>query len=312
MREAVRSRGIAGAGQMKFYARIAGTLLSLIAILVVGTTVYRSFDGIRHSLSSGLFLSTVFGSILAYAALLQLVGLAWHRLLTAADGPSLSTMQALVICGRTQIYKYLPSNVLHMVGRYGFAKKAGASNKALAFAQIGELLTIVSAASVLAIAFAKSTLVRALSLYGYNSQLVGALIAVVGIAALVIGIVLTARLKTAKISYRMLSALAVAFVIYVLFFLGAGLLLTALCRSFIGAVGISELIGIGTTAWLVGFVVPGAPGGLGVREALLIAGLSTAGLSVSDATAVALGYRIVTLAGDAAVAIVFMCIKLQR
>ncbi len=297
---------------MKFYARIAGTLLSLIAILVVGTTVYHSFDGLRHSLSSGLFLSTVFGSILAYAALLQLVGLAWHRLLTAVDGASLSTMQALVICGRTQIYKYLPSNVLHMVGRYGFAKKAGASNKALAFSQIGELLTIVSAASVLAVAFAKSTLVRALSLYGYNSQLVGIAIAVVSIAALAISIILAARLRTAKISYRMLSALAIAFVIYVLFFFGTGLLLNALCKRFISDVGIMELIGIGTTAWLVGFVVPGAPGGLGVREVLLIAGLSTAGLSVSDATAVALEYRIVTLAGDAAVAIGFMCIKLQR
>lgn len=297
---------------MKFYARIAGTLLSLIAITVVGATAYRSFDGLRHSLSSGLFLSTVFGSILAYAILLQLVGLAWHRLLTAADGPSLSPIQALAICGRTQIYKYLPSNVLHMVGRYGFAKKAGASNKALAFAQIAELLTIASAASVLAVAFAKSTLVRVLSQYGYNQQITGALIAVVGAAALVICLILAARLRTAKISYRVLSALAIAFVIYVLFFFGSGLLLAVLCKNFVNDVGITELIGIGTTAWLIGFIVPGAPGGFGVREALLIAGLSTIGLSVSDATAVALGYRVVTLAGDAAVAIVFMCVKLER
>lgn len=59
---------------------------------------------------------------------------------------------------------------------------------------------------------------------------------------------------------------------------GSGLLVVALCKSLAVASGVAKLIGIEAAAWLVGFVVPGAPGGLGVREAVLIAGLSAAGL----------------------------------
>ena len=51
------------------------------------------------------------------------------------------------------------------------------------------------------------------------------------------------------------------------------------------------------TAWLAGFVVPGAPGGLGVREAILVAFLS-AHLPTADVLAFALASRLVTTLGE--------------
>lgn len=57
------------------------------------------------------------------------------------------------------------------------------------------------------------------------------------------------------------------------------------------------LLGAYTFAWLVGFVVPLAPSGLGVREATLIALLAPT-LGAAPATALTVGLRLANAAGD--------------
>jgi uncharacterized membrane protein YbhN (UPF0104 family) len=57
------------------------------------------------------------------------------------------------------------------------------------------------------------------------------------------------------------------------------------------------LLGAYTFAWLVGFVVPFAPSGLGVREATLIALLAPV-LGAAPATALTVGLRLANVAGD--------------
>jgi uncharacterized membrane protein YbhN (UPF0104 family) len=297
---------------MKPIVRIVGIIISLAAFAFVGRAIYRSFDGLQQQLASPLFLIAVAGSVVAYAIVLQLCGLAWHRLLTAIDDPSLGIRHALAIYGRTQIYKYLPSNVLHMVGRYRLARSAGASNKALAFAQIGELLTIVLAAASISALLARTVLIHALDEHGIDDPTLINVLVVGGIAVLAVGAAAIVRQRMAGTGQKAFVAVAVAFVFYALFFIGSGLLLAGLCKSLSSASGVPELIGIGAAAWLVGFVVPGAPGGLGVRETILIAGLSTAGLPAVEATAVALGYRFVTTVGDALLAMVVTLYEFKK
>ncbi|TRB17440.1 UPF0104 family protein [Rhizobium rhizogenes] len=302
----------AQANRMKPIVRIFGVIVSLAAFAFVGRAIYRSLDGLQQQLTSPLFLFAVAGSVVAYAMILQLCGLAWHRLLTAIDYPSLGIGHALAIYGRTQIYKYLPSNVLHMVGRYRRARSAGASNKALAFAQIAELLTILLAAASISALLARAVLVHALQERSIDDPTLVNVLVICAIAVLTIGATMIVRQRMAGTGQRAFVAAAIAFIFYALFFIGSGLLLAALCKSLSSASAVPELIGIGAAAWLVGFVVPGAPGGLGVRETILIAGLSTAGLPAAEATAVALGYRFVTTVGDALVAMVFMLLEFKR
>lgn len=283
---------------MKALVRIFGIALSLAAVVFVGMAVYRSFDALQKHLTSPLFLAAVTASAFAYATIVQLCALAWRLLLAAVDDPSLSVGQALAICGRAQIYKYLPSNVLHMVGRYSLSRKAGASNRALAFAQIAELLTIVLAAAAISALFARAILVHAFDRHRVDSPACGDALVTGGLVVLAISVAVAVYLRMARRGRRALVGVALAFILYVLFFIGSGLLVVLLCRSLSDASVMAELIGIGAVAWLVGFVVPGAPGGLGVRETVLITGLSTAGIPTTEATAVALGYRFVTVVGD--------------
>ena len=305
----MQAGGTAFTSRMNSAARIVGLALSLASLVFVGLTVHRSFGGLRQELFSPPFLMVVAGSVLAYAIILQLVGLAWHRLLTAVDGRSFGVVQALAICGTTQIYKYLPSNVLHIIGRFGFARKAGASNRGLAFAQIGELLAIVLAAAAVGAVLARPVVLGAFARYGLDDPASATILLIIGVGVVAIGIWLIVRVKILEFGRAAHGAFATAFVLYVLFFIGNGLLVVALSRSLTATGSAGELIGIGAVAWLVGFIVPGAPGGLGVRDAVLIGGLSAAGLPMTAATAVALGHRLLTTVGDVFVAVVASLMK---
>ncbi len=50
-------------------------------------------------------------------------------------------------------------------------------------------------------------------------------------------------------------------------------------------------------AWMAGYLVPGAPGGLGVREAVMLLGLAPT-VGEPSALAAALSYRMVTVLAD--------------
>jgi len=299
----------AKSSKLKSIIRFGGVAVSLAALVFVGLSIHRSFGDLQRQLISPLFLIAILGCAVAYAVILQLIGLAWYRFLVAIDGPSLGLGRALAIFGRTQIYKYLPSNVMHMVGRFALARSAGASNKALAFAQIGELSVIVLAAGALGALLAWPVFQDAYARYGPdNPTLIVGLIAA-GLLAFAIGVMLLFRFRMADIGGIALVVSAEVFLLYALFFIGNGLLIVTLSRTLNDAGHMAELIGIGTVAWLIGFIVPGAPGGLGVREAVLIMGLTAAGLPPPVATAVALGNRLVTVLGDCLVALVELILQ---
>ncbi|TPJ68412.1 hypothetical protein [Mesorhizobium sp. B2-7-1] len=301
--------------KLKSIVRLGGLAISLAALVFVGMAIHRSFGDLQRQLISSLFLIVVLGCAGAYAVILQLVGIAWYRFLVAIDGPSLGLSPALAIFGRTQIYKYLPSNVLHMVGRFALARNLGTSNKALTFAQIGELSVIVLTAGVLGASLAWPVFRDAYAQYAPGSPvlpdnpvLIEGFIAA-GLLVLAIGTMLLFRLRTAGIGGGALIVSVEAFLLYALFFIGNGLLIVALLRTLSDAGHVPELIGIGAAAWLIGFVVPGAPGGLGVREAVLIMGLTAAGLPAPAATTVALGNRLVTVLGDCLVALAELILR---
>jgi uncharacterized membrane protein YbhN (UPF0104 family) len=69
-----------------------------------------------------------------------------------------------------------------------------------------------------------------------------------------------------------------------------------------------SLLAVVTTAWLLGFVVPGAPAGLGIREVVMIAMLEPS-FGEANALLLALLYRITTVGGDAAFAALGFCMN---
>jgi uncharacterized membrane protein YbhN (UPF0104 family) len=102
-----------------------------------------------------------------------------------------------------------------------------------------------------------------------------------------------------RIAHPRLRTLAACFTLYCLNFAISGWILDMLAREVFGAAEGQLLIAIGmfAIAWIVAFVTMVSPGGIGVREAVLLAGLTPA-YGAGTALGVAVLYRVVTSLGD--------------
>lgn len=277
------------------WLKAIGIVATLAALVLVATAIANSFSRLGADFTSPPFLATIAAGSVAYGLLVLLLALAWHGILAAIDEPGPRIGVMLAIYARTQIYKYLPSNILHMVGRYAEARAAGASHAALAIAQVAELALLSAAGALVGAVLALSLMFEQATAYGIGDWAPPVVVAV-GVAGVGALAFLVSRLPALAGTLRRLAPRGLAaFVLYVLFMFGSGGIAWALASS-LGDVAPLEIIGITAAAWLVGFLVPGAPGGLGVRDAVLIAGLTAAG--IPGATAIALGHRIVTTLGD--------------
>lgn len=107
---------------MSWIARILGAALTIGSLIFVGSRILEFSGPLAANFSNPRFLATLTVRMALYALLGALIGYAWTILVRACDQDAqLSIRQGLVIFCRSQIFKYLPSNVLHLVGRHGAA-----------------------------------------------------------------------------------------------------------------------------------------------------------------------------------------------
>ncbi|HEX3528545.1 MAG TPA: lysylphosphatidylglycerol synthase domain-containing protein [Thermoanaerobaculia bacterium] len=244
----------------------------------------------------GLSLVCVLAGALAWFLLLRSGG-------SAAGRPSLRAV--LAIFALAQAGKYIPGNVGQYFGRAVLARRQGVALRDSAFTLLVETAGLVLAA-VACGALAGGALPGGGRL---------ALMAVAAVAApclFLFGVRrlvprLRNRLPTAwreklgdgPLPVPSAAALTACLALYVLSFCSGGTALHLLARGLFAAPpgGWARTVPAFALAWVAGFVTPGAPGGLGVREALLVAGTAPV-YGPGTALSAALALRAVTVLGD--------------
>lgn len=243
-----------------------------------------------------------------YCGILLATPIAWHRLLHAA-GATPSVAQVLAISLLSQFAKYIPGNVAHHIGRVALARSYGLDISRVIVTMTLETGWVVFAAVVVG---SITLLTGAPALFGYGSvvppvwQL--SLIGLAAAAAPYGGIWLLNRWRSgllsrffdgAPIDIPPARVMVFCFATYVFNYLLMGGCFYLLASRLFGleSADFWFLTGIFAVAWIAGFVMPGAPGGLGVREAILVLAL---GPLYGEGTAVALTIvlRALTVAGD--------------
>jgi hypothetical protein len=222
-------------------------------------------------------------------------------------GIHLKFLQAYRIMGKSQIAKYLPGNVFHFLGRVTLSKFEGLSVEPVAVTVGIETLIVALAASAIG--------VMGFS-FGYiEFSLLGISIANIhnlyyGFVAVAIALLLTVLFmnKSSWIStklgeragYLKAGNLLIVLGLDVLVFMGIGTMITLLLNGFWAPRDVPEWIRFScgySLAWMLGFIVPGAPGGIGIREAIFV-GIFGNELGQGTATGLALILRAVTSASD--------------
>ncbi|HEX5737617.1 MAG TPA: lysylphosphatidylglycerol synthase domain-containing protein, partial [Hydrogenophaga sp.] len=220
----------------------------------------------------------------------------------------------------SQIGKYLPGNVGHFAGRAVLAKQVGIP------LGVSASTILIETAWTLAIGagFAAAALVlyvdtaTALALPPIGTLELGLLtVALLFLPWLGISLVnrlapnFSARVGGGKpvAAPRLWTAVGVSSLMVLCFFLLGWIVKLHVSGLFgVTHVGWITLTVLFTSAWLVGYVVPGAPGGLGVREAVMVLMLTPV-IGAGPAVGLGVTVRLATLVGDGLAFLLGMWIK---
>lgn len=292
-----------GGGGRRGWLLVLGALLSLASVGFL-------FLYIRKHWSE---LPPFHATWTAAALLLAACGLYFTSLLTTSGawlyglralGSGLAAQPAFGVALTSQIGKYAPGNIAHHLGRAALAGHRGVPVMTTAKVSLMEIAAAVAAASLVttvmgAMSPTAWTLLRRVPLGDPR------LLALLGVAALigvlsVYGFKSWLRRAQRELSWgrTLLAGSTRMLGCYALSFLFAGLSYYAVARAFAPAANPALCVAAYALAWVVGFITPGAPAGLGVRETILV--VATGGALGPAAVSIAIVHRLVTAVGDAA------------
>ncbi len=263
--------------------RLGGWVLVAASALFLALVAARHWDELRGVALTGWQWAIMAGLMLVYGAALFLLGLAWHALLLALGARPHSLAHSVRSHTSAQLAKYVPGNVFHLVGRHMLQRsRGGDDDRRLALATVAEtLMLVLAAACIAAICLA----------FGSEGQVQRLCIA---IATALLAICALAAWLAHSHGLRLAPALS-AFAAMLAFFAVMALVLMAL-GEMLGLGASPALAGGGVAAWIAGFVTPGAPGGLGIREAVMV--IVGAGTSADKLLMLGILLRVVTFGGD--------------
>jgi len=256
--------------------------------------VYILFDNYQTIKNNELFdrkyiaIEIIILSII-YAFIFTFVAIAWKSIVENISHKKISNSLVWVWL-KTNIYKYLPGNVFHYAGRHILAKQIGIKHNILLKSNIVEILLMLSTSliisSVILLLFYNFNINEYLNVINKN---------IVYIGLFIYGIILIAFSKYKNID---LLSYKNTIIYYGIFFIGIGFIAYIVLNYQMG-INCSFLMitAIYTFAWLVGFVTPGAPGGIGVRESIFVV-FSNGLLSMSDALVLSMVLRISNIIGE--------------
>lgn len=252
-----------------------GVALTLLAVFFFGKSLLAIDPARLADLPMGELLATVVGWSFFYALLLLGVTLGFVHLVQSSGHRAASPGDGLVIWGKANIAKYLPGNVLHFAGRQVIGARFGWPQGSIAAASLLEIALQVllpcGMAALLLLVFGRWAMLEEAG--GWLAPVI--LVATAGVAVVLFGRHLRHWLPErllrplARLALPHPTALLPAVVWYLLFFAGMCLIVWSLYAMVVGYISLRQLPILSAAfliSWVMGFVVPGAPGGIGVRE----------------------------------------------
>jgi hypothetical protein len=262
---------------------VAGSGLALAGVLFVGFRLHAYWLLIDVSRTTRTQWSAIAVLSALYCAANCLLALAWWHLLNHFEVAQ-SRLDAIRIYGIANLAKYIPGNIFHLAGRQALGMSAGIPASILTKSIVWEFGLIAVSGTV----FIANILPRLFP--GFAQQ--------AGISLSLLSAVLIASCLGKFFGRQPMAAFLMQTLF--LFFSGVVFFVVILLLDTSGRLAANVFVPIVTgyiAAWLVGFVTPGAPAGVGVREIILMFLLKDIIPGENLLLAVLFG-RLITVAGD--------------
>ena len=300
---------------------IIGAIKPYLRWFILGATVFFLVKTFKDNLKEVADINLdpqawLFLTIALIVTLLAHVwsGWVWSWILNLFN-QSLGWLRGIQVYLITNIAKYLPGNVWHFYGRISAIKEHGGTTGVATLCTVLEPLLMAAAALLIAVVSTLLGIVDAtntLVILGQSLTLVAVL---VGIHPAILNPLLQ-RLSKSKTKTETTAALKtyplVPFIGELGFILlrGTGFLLVMLALQTVALAQVPNLLSAFSIAWLLGLVIPGAPGGIGVFEATAIALLPAALFAPANVLLAVACYRVISILAEAIAALLAWSMQL--
>ncbi len=298
---------------MKKRIKLIGNIITILAVFLIARRILL-YDIQWGDLLSAKKLLTICGCAFAYAFLMILNHFPWMKLVGTFSGRTeeLKSQRSnfIEVYVKSNLYKYIPGNVFQYVGRNELAVRLEVSHFQVAAATVSEVALTTTAAFLMALIlvgpFASDYFLlnwktfAVIIAMGFSLLLVFLLIVRFSKKPWVEGIrQFFHELKKKNTVITLIKCLG--YYMFSHLFSGCIFLLTLqLCGSrTYSANEIKFILGASILSWVAGYLTPGSPGGIGIRELIVSTIIVGTGIVTTGVvTSASVIYRIITILGD--------------
>lgn len=299
---------------MKFI-KFLGKVLVIISLLFVVYRLYKMDFEWDYFSNPYRVIGIIF--LLSFLALLNnfINAYVWKKYIDYFSGIKHDISRIISIYLKANIEKYLPGNIVQYAGRNLLGKNEGIDQKSLAISSIMELVGISIAAVIFSFVVSLENTLSVIKQLWSNVEIRRTIIVLICLAVIILVACLIVCVRTRYLkairSYlkRELICLSIfAFLLYCINYIISGVLSSLIFILILHCnVDYFQIASTNVLAWLAGYVVPGSPGGIGIREAVLILLLGTE-YSMETVTMSAVILRICGVIGDFLSYIMAVCL----
>jgi len=194
---------------------------------------------------------------------------AWHLMLLEYAKKSFNYISSYYYFAKTEISKYLPGNIFHFVGRQALASKLNISQ--VDMAKISLLFTISLMVATIISSTILAIFVSNIAMY---LKLLMVLASIVALLLIYFSYPIISKKTKAKTTAILTFSISLQ-----------GIMLALIVYAQVDTLNLEQFLKIASAyiiSWLIGFITPGASGGLGVREGAFLAIANFIHLNISN------------------------------
>lgn len=289
--------------EIKKWLVLIGKLASLLCVVFM---IYRLY---KLDIDWGIFIKSPKTLIIIVCLLfLQMIDnflnvTTWKMYLDTFSGQKNSYLETASVYLRSNIAKYLPGNVAHYVGRNVLGKKMGVKQSNILMATIFEMvcLCVYNIIFALVVSFqnVKSVIDRLVAeqRISVESQILIIIILIIIVAGFLL-IVKYRENITCFLNKKVFLTILKTVPIYIVTIMITALILAVIFWTILDTpISYAGVASANSLSWLAGYIVPGAPGGIGIRETILVWLLESEG-ALEYIMLAAVIFRICLILGD--------------
>lgn len=289
------------------YIKFLGNILMLLSIIFLIIRL-RKLDIDYSVLLQSSNIVIICGLSVLYGIHIFLLGLSWRCLIKMISGKKVRADKAIFVWNKSNMMKYIPGNIFQYIGRNEIAITDKLNHADVAMATVSDvIINLIGVFCVVLVSYSHGLKIG-IKLVLENQMY---LIAVTAVVIILIVVILVFRKKIFPYLNKFKALLNKRNIIKVIFLIlfyafwavyTSGIYLVIL-KQIVGAEILQSdfgmIMGSYLLSWMIGFIMPGAPGGIGVREAALTILLSPFERIQIDKILLAIViYRFVNIIGD--------------